>query len=124
MLKKLSLIINLVIIISAANVLFIYWYDSIKWFILTITSSIVASIIVNKTEIKEKIENMVIAWIMSIAFSTFLMCFPLLLWEENLVKINEALILTIERLLFITLIGLIISIVTSLFFSLILEEKL
>ena len=71
---------------------------------------------------KTQIKIILIAWIISMITTIALMCYPLLLWESDVVKVNEAIIMTAEKLIFITLIGIIVSMVSSIFFSLISER--
>jgi len=119
--KKLLLNLSLITIFTAANIIFIYWDEPIQWIILIIFSSSIAGVMMEGL-MKTQIKIILIAWIISMITTIALMCYPLLLWESDVVKVNEAIIMTAEKLIFITLIGIIVSMVSSIFFSLISER--
>ncbi len=119
--KKLLLNLSLITIFTAANIIFIYWDEPIQWIILIIFSSSIAGVMMEGL-MKTQIKIILIAWTISMITTIALMCYPLLLWESDVVKVNEAIIMTAEKLIFITLIGIIVSMVSSIFFSLISER--
>ncbi|MEM0083932.1 MAG: hypothetical protein QXP50_00810 [Candidatus Methanomethylicia archaeon] len=112
----LLLFLTLTIIFTGSNTLFIYWNEEIQWYVIILFSSIIMAFINTSINLKMKIGILFLAWIASIVFTSFVICYPLILWGGSLTA-NEVIISTVARTLIIVFIGLTISLVSLLFFS-------
>jgi len=116
-LNHLLLFLALIIIFTGSNVLFIYWNEEFQWYIIILSSSVVAAFIDDFMKLKFKVAMWVLAWVISVFSTTFVLCYPLILWEGGFMA-NEIIISVVARTLTIMLIGLIISLTSLMFFSL------
>ncbi|GEM_PF-3940022 len=118
--RGIPLVFCLITIFTAANISFTYWSNYVQWAFMVIISSAIFGLL--EKSIRNQVKIMVIVWFMSLVLTVLELCYPLLVWERNPVVVNEALIITLEKLILIVFMGLIISIVVSMFSSLVTEK--
>jgi len=71
---------------------------------------------------RSQIKILVVSWIVSLFLTTYIIRYPLMFFGESVVKLNELFFATVSKLFFIILIGIILSSITSIFTSLIVER--
>lgn len=118
--KSVILLPIFTIILTASNLLFMYWNEPLQWFVIVMLSSTFIGIILR--DIKSEIKLVLLIWILGSSVTIFIMCYPLFIWETNPISINRGIIAITENLIYITFIGIIISLVSSITLTLLLEK--
>jgi len=112
------LLASLTIIFTGATIIFIYWGNEFQWFILVLVSSSSYALIGRPPQFKNRIMLLFFAWLLSMILSSFTLSYPLILWESNFIA-NEVIVSIVGRVILVSLIGILLSLVSLLFFSLI-----
>lgn len=117
---RLMFMVVLSIVFTASNCMMIFWGESFQWLIIVVLSSVSLGFLVD--DIYGQVKILFSSWFLSIILTTYIICYPFIVFGESVAKLNELLFNTVGRLVFVVLIGLVLSSIVSIVSSLLVER--